>query len=62
VPDAWHTLAHDPDVRAPKVYPDRSVARAFRAMGHGYQARINRLLATYVMMQAALSERRGVVG
>lgn len=57
VPDAWHTLAYDLDVTEPKVkvtlYLDRSVARAFQAMGHGYQARINRLLATYITMQAA---------
>ena len=57
VPDAWHTLAYDIDLAEPKekvtLYLDRSVARAFKAMGHGYQARINRLLSTYLTMQAA---------
>ncbi len=46
VPDSWHTLEADLDVEEPKVkvtlYLDASVAKMFRAMGHGYQARINR--------------------
>ncbi|MEM8801729.1 MAG: BrnA antitoxin family protein [Pseudomonadota bacterium] len=57
IPDAWHTLEMDVDVAEPKekvtLYLDRSVAKAFRAMGHGYQARINRLLQTYLQLQIA---------
>ena len=57
VPDAWHMLEMDVDVTEPKekltLYLDRSVAKMFKAMGHGYQARINRILATWVQMQIA---------
>lgn len=57
VPDAWHTLEHDLDVQEPKekvtLYLDRSVARFYKAMGQGYQARINRLLATWAQMKIA---------
>lgn len=57
VPEAWHTLEHDLDVREPKekvtLYLDRSVAKFYRAMGLGYQARINRLLATWAQMKIA---------
>ncbi len=57
VPDAWHMLEMDVDVSEPKekvtLYLDRSVAKTFKAMGHGYQARINRILATWVQMQIA---------
>ena len=57
VPDAWHMLEMDVDVSEPKdkltLYLDRSVAKMFKAMGHGYQARINRILATWVQMQIA---------
>ncbi|MBD3665888.1 BrnA antitoxin family protein [Sulfitobacter aestuariivivens] len=62
VPDAWHTIEADLDCHEPKVkvslYLDRSVARVFRAMGQGYQARINRILATWLQHRAAgLQER-----
>ena len=57
VPEAWHTLEMDLDVCEPKekvtLYLDRSGARFYRAMGQGYQARINRLLATWVQMHIA---------
>ncbi|SEO81908.1 BrnA antitoxin of type II toxin-antitoxin system [Salinihabitans flavidus] len=57
IPDAWHTLEADVDVREPKekvtLYLDRSVARFYRGMGHGYHARINRLLATWAQMKIA---------
>lgn len=57
IPEAWHTLEADIDVEEKKekvtLYLDRSVARVFRAMGNGYQARINRLLATWVQMKIA---------
>ena len=57
IPEAWHTLEADLDVQEPKekvtLYLDRSVARFYRAMGQGYQARINRLLATWAQMKIA---------
>ncbi len=55
VPDAWYTLERDIDVREKKVkvtlWLDESVARFFRAMGNGYQPRINRILATWAQMR-----------
>jgi uncharacterized protein (DUF4415 family) len=61
VPDAWHTIEADIDCAEPKdkvtLYLDRSVARAFKAMGKGYQQRINRILDTWLQMKiAALME------
>ncbi len=57
IPDAWHTLEADLDVAEKKekvsLYLDRSVAKFYRAMGVGYQARINRLLATWAQMKIA---------
>ena len=57
VPDAWHILEMDLDVVEPKekvsLYLDRSVLKIFRAMGKGYQARINRILSTWVQMKIA---------
>lgn len=57
VPDAWHTLERDLDVEEPKdkvtLYIDRSVARYYRAMGKGYQARMNRVLAAWAQMSIA---------
>ncbi len=57
VPDAWHSIEQDIDCEEPKekvtLYLDRSVARCFKAMGKGYQARINRLLQTWLHLRAA---------
>lgn len=57
IPEAWKTLELDIETTAPKekvtLYLDRSVARMFRAMGGGYQARINRVLETYVQLKIA---------
>ncbi|WP_288941126.1 BrnA antitoxin family protein [uncultured Roseovarius sp.] len=57
IPEAWHTLEADLDVEEKKekvtLYLDRSVARFYRAMGQGYQGRINRLLATWAQMKIA---------
>lgn len=57
IPDAWHTLEMDLDVAESKekmtLYLDRSVARMLRAMGRGYQERVNRILATWVQMKIA---------
>ena len=55
IPEAWHTIDVDHDVEEPKekvtLYLDRSVARAFRAMGKGYQMRINRILQTWLQLK-----------
>jgi hypothetical protein len=57
VPAAWATLEQDVDVEEPKVKItlrlDESVAKYYRAMGKGYQERINRVLATYAQMKIA---------
>jgi uncharacterized protein (DUF4415 family) len=57
IPQAWHRLEHDIDVEEPKVKitlrVDRSVAKFYRAWGNGYQARINRILATYAQARIA---------
>ncbi|MBO9474719.1 BrnA antitoxin family protein [Shimia sp. R10_1] len=57
VPEAWHRLEQDCDVQERKekvtLYLDQSVARFYRAMGKGYQGRINRLLATWAQMKIA---------
>jgi len=57
IPQAWHRLEHDIDVQEPKekitLRVDRSVARFYRAMGKGYQERINRILATYAQARIA---------
>jgi len=54
LPDEWHTVGIDVVTRPPKakvtLYLDKAVIQFFRAMGHGYQDRINRLLATYMRM------------
>ena len=64
VPDAWHTLEADLDVTEPRekvtLYLDRSVARFYRGMGRGYQARINRLLRTWAHMKIAEEVRLDV--
>lgn len=55
VPQAWHTLEHDLDVEEPKVKVtlrlEASVARFYRAMGPGYQARISRILGLWAHMK-----------
>ena len=57
IPEAWHRLEQDIEVEEKKekvtLYLDRSVARFYRAMGKGYQARINRLLASWAQMKIA---------
>jgi uncharacterized protein (DUF4415 family) len=55
VPLAWHTLEHDLDVDEPKMKItlrlDASVAKFYRAMGPGYQARISRILGLWANMK-----------
>ncbi len=54
-PDEWHMLEFDYAVTEKKekvtLYLDRSVARCFKAMGKGYQERINALLRTWMQMK-----------
>ena len=54
-PDAWRTLELDLDVTEKKVHVtlrlDASVAKFYRAMGAGYQARMNRILGSYAQMR-----------
>jgi uncharacterized protein (DUF4415 family) len=54
IPEAWNILEKDLDVAEPKdritLRLDRSVVQFYRAMGRGYQARMNRILATYAQM------------
>ena len=73
VPEAWHMIEADIDCYEPKVkvslYLDQSVAKMFRAMGKGYQLRINRILNTWLALKmaglmeedTALANRRGRV-
>lgn len=55
VPQAWQTLEEDIEVAEPKIkitlLLDASVAKYFRALGQGYQARINRILGTYAQLK-----------
>jgi hypothetical protein len=68
IPEAWDRLEKDIDVFEKKVQItirlDESVAKYFRAMGPGYQARINRVLATFAQMRIAqinaIEQRRRV--
>ncbi|NKB28518.1 MAG: hypothetical protein GKR99_13575 [Rhodobacteraceae bacterium] len=61
VPEAWATIAEDIPCEEPKVKItirlDQSVARFYRAMCKGYQARMNRVLATYAQMQIGQVQR-----
>ena len=55
IPEAWYTIERDLDVEEKKVkislWLDESVAKTFRKMGRGYQARINRILATWLQLK-----------
>jgi uncharacterized protein (DUF4415 family) len=57
IPEAWDTLEQDVDVVEKKMKItlrlDESVAKFYRAMGFGYQTRINRILATFAQMRIA---------
>ena len=57
LPAEWKLILHDADVTEKKekvtLYLDRAVARMFRAMGKGYQGRINRILETWMQMKMA---------
>ena len=68
IPEAWDRLEKDVDVFEKKVQItirlDESVAKYFRAMGPGYQSRINRVLASFAQMRIAqinaIEQRRKV--
>lgn len=57
VPEAWLTLEMDLETDAPKekvsLYLDRALVKMYRAMGRGYQGRINRILETWMQMKMA---------
>lgn len=57
LPEAWHMIEADIDCMEPKrkvtLYLDDSVAKMFKAMGTGYQTRINRILSTWLQMKMA---------
>lgn len=57
IPEAWHMIEADIDCFEPKrkvtLYLDASVAKMFQGMGKGYQARINRILGTWLQMKMA---------
>lgn len=67
IPDAWHTVEADIDCYEPKqkltLYLDQSVARLFKGMGKGYQARINRILQLWLQMKMAglVEESAGLI-
>ncbi|AZQ68992.1 hypothetical protein EF888_18765 [Silicimonas algicola] len=60
-PEAWATLEEDIWCDEPKVKItlriDASVAKFYRAMGPGYQARMNRVLASFALMRIGEVER-----
>lgn len=53
LPEAWHGIEAEVPVRPRKTRVtaayDADVARFFRAMGHGYQARMNAVLRAYML-------------
>ena len=67
IPDAWHTVEADFDCYEPKqklpLYLAQSVARLFKGMGKGYQARINRILQLWLQMKMArlVEESAGLI-
>ena len=54
IPEEWHMIMHDIPAYEKKekltLYLDKSVAKFFKAMVNEYQARINRILATWARM------------
>lgn len=61
VPEAWATIEEDIDCEETKVKltlrVDASVAKFYRAMGKGYQIRMNHILAAYARMKIGEIER-----
>lgn len=54
VPEEWHSIERDVPVRARKTRVtaafDADLVRWYRSLGHGYQARMNRVLRTYMLL------------
>lgn len=67
IPEAWLVLEQDIEVEAPKekvtLYLDKAVIAMFRKMGKGYQARINRILETWMQMRMSgkMALRRSII-
>ena len=67
IPDAWHTVEADIDCYEHKqkltLYLDQTVARLFKGLGKGYQARINRILQLWLQMKMArlVEESAGLI-
>lgn len=57
VPQEWRTIERDAPVRAKKARVtaafDADLVRWYRSLGHGYQARMNRVLRTYMLLAIA---------
>ena len=53
LPPEWHRIEREVPVRPRKVRVtmtyDEDLAKWFRAMGHGYQARMNAVLRAYML-------------
>lgn len=54
VPAEWHTLAKDTPTRPKKervtAAYDADMVKWYRSLGHGYQARMNKVLRTYMLL------------
>ena len=58
IPEEWHEIWKDEDRRDPKrtrvtIRMDADVVKFFRAMGEGYQVRINRVLRYFMHLRLA---------
>lgn len=57
VPADWHKIERDVPVRAKKARVtaayDADMVRWYRSLGHGYQARMNRVLRAYMLLVIA---------
>ena len=58
IPEEWHEIWKDADRRDPKrtrvtMRMDADVVKFFKAMGEGYQTRINRVLRAFMHMRLA---------
>ncbi len=62
IPDAWHSIEEKVPVRPRKTKVtaayDAEVVKFFRAMGHGYQARMNQVLKIYMLAMKSKVIRR----
>src|SRR5687768_6167875 len=53
IPADWHRIEHEVPVRRKKtrimIWLDADMVKWFRGMGHGYQARIDAVLRTFML-------------